>query len=303
MYIGSTDTRGLMHCLWEIIDNAVDEALGGFGREIDVTLRGRRRHHRARPRPRHPGRHRAADRSVRGRGRLHQAARRRQVRRGVVQRDRRPARRRRLGGERAVQPAGRRGRPQRGDLRDVVPARRAGHLRRSRTDAPGSPRAASSAKVGRAPQGRDRHPDHLLAGPADLPARRPAVADRPAGPRPADQLPGARAWPSRWSTPAPPRSTQETFRHDGGISEFCEFLAADDGDHRGDPAARPGLGSPRPCRCWTTTGTWSRPTSTATSTSTSRCAGATATTPRSSRTSTSSPRRRAAPTSPGSSAR
>ncbi len=39
MYIGSTDTRGLMHCLWEIIDNSVDEALGGFGREIDVTLR------------------------------------------------------------------------------------------------------------------------------------------------------------------------------------------------------------------------------------------------------------------------
>ncbi len=39
MYIGSTDTRGLMHCLWEIIDNAVDEALGGHGREIAVTLR------------------------------------------------------------------------------------------------------------------------------------------------------------------------------------------------------------------------------------------------------------------------
>jgi len=39
MYIGSTDTRGLMHCLWEIIDNAVDEALGGFGSEISVTLR------------------------------------------------------------------------------------------------------------------------------------------------------------------------------------------------------------------------------------------------------------------------
>ncbi|MGL5247092.1 MAG: hypothetical protein ACRC8U_02725, partial [Brooklawnia sp.] len=28
MYIGSTDTRGLMHCMWEIIDNCVDEALG-----------------------------------------------------------------------------------------------------------------------------------------------------------------------------------------------------------------------------------------------------------------------------------
>ena len=38
MYIGSTDTRGLMHCLWEIIDNAVDEALAGFGQVIDVRL-------------------------------------------------------------------------------------------------------------------------------------------------------------------------------------------------------------------------------------------------------------------------
>ncbi|MFT4299123.1 MAG: DNA topoisomerase IV subunit B [Aeromicrobium sp.] len=38
MYIGSTDTRGLMHCLWEIIDNAVDEALAGFGERIEVIL-------------------------------------------------------------------------------------------------------------------------------------------------------------------------------------------------------------------------------------------------------------------------
>lgn len=38
MYIGSTDSRGLMHCLWEIIDNSVDEALGGFGSDINVVL-------------------------------------------------------------------------------------------------------------------------------------------------------------------------------------------------------------------------------------------------------------------------
>lgn len=38
MYIGSTDTRGLMHCLWEIIDNGVDEALGGFAKTVEVVL-------------------------------------------------------------------------------------------------------------------------------------------------------------------------------------------------------------------------------------------------------------------------
>ncbi|MDQ1598567.1 MAG: gyrase subunit [Actinomycetota bacterium] len=38
MYIGSTDSRGLMHCLWEIIDNAVDEALGGHCTRIEVDL-------------------------------------------------------------------------------------------------------------------------------------------------------------------------------------------------------------------------------------------------------------------------
>ena len=38
MYIGSTDTKGLMHCLWEIIDNAVDEALAGHGDSIEVVL-------------------------------------------------------------------------------------------------------------------------------------------------------------------------------------------------------------------------------------------------------------------------
>ena len=38
MYIGSTDSRGLMHCLWEIIDNSVDEATEGHATKIEVTL-------------------------------------------------------------------------------------------------------------------------------------------------------------------------------------------------------------------------------------------------------------------------
>ncbi|MDX5399222.1 MAG: DNA topoisomerase IV subunit B, partial [Actinomycetes bacterium] len=38
MYIGTTDSRGLMHCLWEIIDNSVDEALGGHGDRIEIVL-------------------------------------------------------------------------------------------------------------------------------------------------------------------------------------------------------------------------------------------------------------------------
>ena len=38
MYIGSTDSRGLMHCVWEIIDNAVDESLAGFCTNVTVTL-------------------------------------------------------------------------------------------------------------------------------------------------------------------------------------------------------------------------------------------------------------------------
>ncbi|MBQ9327463.1 MAG: DNA topoisomerase IV subunit B [Solobacterium sp.] len=38
MYIGSTDSHGLHHLIWEIVDNSVDEALNGFGKKITISL-------------------------------------------------------------------------------------------------------------------------------------------------------------------------------------------------------------------------------------------------------------------------
>ena len=38
MYIGSTGERGLHHLVWEVVDNAVDEAMAGYATKVDVRL-------------------------------------------------------------------------------------------------------------------------------------------------------------------------------------------------------------------------------------------------------------------------
>ena len=38
MYIGSTGNKGLHHCIWEIIDNSIDEISNGFGDKVTITI-------------------------------------------------------------------------------------------------------------------------------------------------------------------------------------------------------------------------------------------------------------------------
>ena len=301
MYIGSTDTRGLMHCLWEIIDNAVDEALGGFGNEILITLRpdgGISVHDQGRGIPvdieprtglsgvevvftkLHAGGKFGAG-SYNATGGLHG------VGASVVN-----ALSSRLDVE-----VDRNGSTYAMSFRRGVPGAFDGPGPTAKFTPGGS---LAKSRPGR--EGSDRHPDHLLAGPADLPAGGPAVAQGPAGPGAADQLPGARPRPHRGRRPdqGGHRGDLPARRRDLGV---LRVPGAGPGDHRRGPAARAepvhrdradagrrrahgaDRRRPRPRRRHR------------------GALGRLATTPRSSPTSTSSPRRRAAPTSPASSGR
>ena len=167
MYIGGVGSTGLHHLVWEILDNAVDEAMNGYASNIAVALHkdGVVDHDPGRW-PRHSGGQASADEDERARGDLHDAPRRRQVRRPELQDRRRPPRRRRVGRERAVARARRDRASRRSHLGAAL---QAGHAGRRREEA------------GRRP--RNRHDGVLPARSDDLPEDPLRSGRHPGAPR------------------------------------------------------------------------------------------------------------------------
>ena len=226
MYIGSTDSRGLMHCLWEIIDNAVDEALGGHCTRIEVDLHadgsvevrdnGRGIPVDVEPRTGLAGVEVVMTRlhaggkfgggSYAATGGLHG------VGASVVN-----ALSARLDVE-----VDRDGKTHAISFRRGVP----GEFSNGKPDAPFVEKSGMRDRR-QGHQEDDRHPGALLGRPADLRQGRRALDRRAAQPGPPDRVPRARAHVVVRDARRRARSREETFRYDGGISEFCEFLAPD----------------------------------------------------------------------------